>query len=272
MLPTEKHLVYVSVTHFNLDKFFINQVFHTTNKHFHYDICRNADSYPFNKLNLLHLLLRPAMQTAGECGGMWSFRFKCSLSFGRWRSVRCIWWLLSCSHILLLIDSCLAGKSCRLCGLCLHCCVLTGHGHGRWCGGWWQGLRRQSRSSAWSTGGQWGFRPVLAGTLHLEWPWSSHLGLSERCHCRYREIWSLYLGRAEKRWGSQKLWSFTSFTAEIWLAKPRSVFWRGLLQPKFTLLIEGSCKTSWHKALTYYISCCGVDDSETEPQSKCLKT
>lgn len=113
----------------------------------------------------------------------------------------------------------------------------------RWCDGWWQSLRRQSMSSAWNTGGQWGSLPVLARTLHLEWPWSSHLGLSERCHCQYREIWSLYLGKAEKIWGSQTLSSFTSFTAEVWKAMPRSVFWRGLLQNDLKLCsLKGAAK------------------------------
>lgn len=220
-------------TNFSSIKFF-----HSTNRHFHRDVSRNVDNYPFCKMNLLHLLFQPAMQTAGECGGMWSFLFKFSLSFGSWRSVRCIWWLLSCSHIFFVTDSCLAGKCAAL--LCAH-----SSWPGRWCDGWWQGLRRQSMNSAWNTGGQWGSLPVLARTLHLEWPWSSHLGLSERCHCQYREIWSLYLGKAEKIWGSQTLSSF-------WKAMPRSVFWRGLLQPKWlqTLFIEGSCKTSWHTALT----------------------
>lgn len=72
-----------------------------------------------------------------------------------------------------------------------------------WYQQWWQGLRRQSMSYAWSTGGQWGYPPERAWSLHLEWPWSSHLDSSERCHCQCRGRWSRYLGRAEKTWGSQ---------------------------------------------------------------------
>lgn len=136
-------------------------------------------------------------------------------------------------------------KNTVACVSCVFSALLCAHSSWprRWCDGWWQGLRRQSMSSAWNTGGQWGSLPVLARTLHLEWPWSSHLGLSERCHCQYREIWSLYLGKAEKIWGSQTLSSFTSFTAEVWKAMPRSVFWRGLLQNDLKLCsLKGAAK------------------------------
>lgn len=205
---------------------------------------------------------------------MQSFRFKFSLSFGWWRSVRYIWWILSCSHNSLLTDSYLAGKSCGLCVLCLHCCVLTVYGLGAvWWVGWYRkwgrGLRRQSKSSAWSTGGQWGSPPEPAKSLHLEWPWSSHLDLSERCHCQCRGRWGQYLRGTEKTGKSNT----TTVVLDMKIFNTVTLLLRSgklclaVAFRKFTLTqISKAALIDWktHSPDSLYYSYYGADDSESK--------
>lgn len=155
--------------------------------------------------------------TAGGYDGRSCCGFKISLSFGWQRSVSCVWWICSCFLVDVLQDILMAFI------VCLHSVCSLFMAWGGVMGGVGL-LRRQSRTSALSTNGQWGSPPGPARSLCLRWwwSWSSHLDLSERCRCPCHGQRSQYLVRVEKTWGGQtqpllprKISNF-GLTVEIW--------------------------------------------------------
>lgn len=141
-------------------------------------------------------------------------------------------------------DWCLAGQS-----LWPLLCVCT------WCAHssrpevvWWVGsgldLRRQSKTSALNTDGQWGFPPGPARSPCPWWSWSSRLDSSGRCRCPCRGWTSRNLVRRhqvkhslakyltlDSQLGSElRFW--TSFTTcsvmlTVWVHVVTRHLWRG---------------------------------------------